>query len=154
LLLVQIWEKVLQYVSFLENKHVKKGILQKNTFRENEHLKLKRRIDLLFTRGKSKSYDCIRMVYLFGNEELEAPVQVLFSVPKSLFRRAVDRNLLKRRMREAYRLNKGIIIDRLDAKNTNLMVAFLYISRSIVSYQNIETGMVRLLDGILNQKRN
>jgi len=85
------------------------------------------------------------MVYLFTDEKLEAPVQVLFSVPKSHFKKAVDRNLLKRRMREAYRLNKGELNEDLAGKNKNLLVAFLYIAVEKVTYEKIEGEVKKLL---------
>ncbi len=77
----------------------------KFTFKKSERLSSKKDIQELFNNGSS--------FYLYPFKVITLPAdtsklhQVLFSVPKRLFKRAVDRNLLKRRMREAYRLNNS-----------------------------------------------
>ena len=59
----------------------------------------------------------------------EAPVQILISVPKKHFKHAVDRNRVKRQVREAYRLNKAILYDALQpTRTTHLSLAFIWLS--------------------------
>jgi ribonuclease P protein component len=60
--------------------------------------------------------------------------QVLFSVPKRQFKDAVDRNLIRRRMKESYRLHKQLLIG-------NYSIAFIYIGKEIENYKIIEKGM-------------
>ncbi len=60
--------------------------------------------------------------------------QVLFSVPKRQFKHAVDRNLIRRRMKEAYRLNKSLL-------SGTFSIAFIYIGKEIEKYEVIEKGM-------------
>lgn len=81
----------------------------RNTFSKEERLCSKRSIEDLFANGSSFVLFPFRVVYRIERDALgsSAPVQVLFSVPKRRFKKAVTRNLLKRRMREAYRLQKG-----------------------------------------------
>lgn len=116
-----------------------------NRFSKAERLNSKKQIDVLFQDGISKWKGCLRITFLFCNEALEAPVQVMFSVPKRQFRRAVDRNLLKRRIREAYRLNKHDLYDKIEAENKYLMIALLYVGKNIEGYSKIESDIKELL---------
>ncbi|RZL13992.1 MAG: ribonuclease P protein component [Pedobacter sp.] len=76
------------------------------TFRKEERLCSRKHLELLFKNGSSFLLYPFRVSYIFIEDKLEIPVQVVINVPKKRYKRAVDRNLLKRRIREAYRLNK------------------------------------------------
>ncbi|TCO25187.1 ribonuclease P protein component [Pedobacter psychrotolerans] len=76
------------------------------TFRKEERLCSRKHLDLLFKNGSSFLLYPFRISYLFIDEPTSVPAQVVINVPKKRYKRAVDRNLLKRRIREAYRLNK------------------------------------------------
>src|ERR1700742_3332466 len=76
------------------------------TFKKEERLCNKRLIDGLFHNGSSFLCYPYRVQWAFTNEPQQWPAQVVLSVSKKRFKRAVDRNLIKRRMREAYRLHK------------------------------------------------
>jgi len=65
------------------------------------------------------------------------------SVPKRLFKKAVDRNLLKRRIREAYRLNKTDFCDLVLRKDLKLILLIQYQHRDIVDYHVIEEAMLK-----------
>ena len=80
------------------------------TFTKNERLKREQQIDTLFRKGKAFSVFPIRIVYhLVPREAGAAPVGVGFSVPKKRFKTAVKRNLVRRKLVEAWRLNKHIL---------------------------------------------
>jgi len=76
------------------------------TFRKEERLCSRKHLDLLFKNGSSFLLYPFRIAYLFVDAPVDVQVQVVINVPKRRYKRAVDRNLLKRRIREAYRLNK------------------------------------------------
>ncbi|WP_316737641.1 ribonuclease P protein component [Pedobacter aquatilis] len=76
------------------------------TFRKEERLCSRKHLELLFKNGSSFLLYPFRVSYIFIEDKIDVPVQVVINVPKKRYKRAVDRNLLKRRIREAYRLNK------------------------------------------------
>lgn len=72
-----------------------------------------------------------------------ADLKIMFSVPKKFHKRANKRNLLKRRMREAYRLNKVILHDKAFGKSVDL--ALVYSTKDILSYKTIQHAIQRIL---------
>ena len=81
------------------------------TFGKQEKLKSRKLIERLFEEGKSVKKYPIRLVYLQTDHTSDLPAQVGFSVPKRHFKRAVDRNRIKRLLREAYRIQKKNFTD-------------------------------------------
>ena len=84
------------------------------------------------------------MLYIIEKESPPPLPQVLFSVSKKSFKRAVDRNLVRRRCREAYRLNKESLL-ALSTESRPSYIAFLYLAKEITSYDVIETAMKQSL---------
>lgn len=112
-----------------------------NTLRKPERLNKKTVIEKMFTGGSSSfSVFPLRVVYL-PVEELDAPVSILVSVSKRRFKRAVKRNRVKRQIREAYRMNKQILVDALTEKQSRLAIAFIYLSDGLVDSSIIEGRM-------------
>lgn len=120
------------------------------TLSKEERLSWKRYIDLLFAKGQSFVAFPLRVVYL-PVEESVAPVSILVSVPKKKFKRAVKRNLIKRQVREAYRIHKYTLVDPLTIQSKHMLVAFLYLDKEIHPFSMIEKAMVKAL-GILSNK--
>lgn len=114
-------------------------------FGKAEKLLSKKLIDLLFREGKSIKINCVRCLYLLTDEQLSSPVQVMISVPKRLFKKAVDRNLIKRRIREAYRLNKNSLLSLTNKKNSQLILAFLFIHTEAEEYHLIEDAIQKII---------
>lgn len=96
------------------------------TFQKCERLKSRKVMQRLFTEGRSFSHYPFRLVWLFLEEPRdEAPVKFAVSVPKRHFRKATERNRIKRQVREAYRHNKHILYKGL--KETEPTLAFMVI---------------------------
>ncbi len=120
------------------------------TFTKTERLSSKLLIDRLVEKGKSFNNSPFKFVWI-ELEESATPVLFLISVPKRNFKRAVDRNKLKRRSREAYRKNKAdLLIKQLGDKKICLML--VYIAKEKLEYieieQKIKEGLQRLVKTI------
>jgi len=116
-----------------------------STFKKEERLCNKRLIDSLFHTGSSFLCYPFKVSWLFSNSPQPFPLQVLFSVPKKRFKRAVDRNLVKRRMREAYRLYKQQhLYDILNSSDKNIILSVGYIGKEIAPHELIEKKMLRV----------
>ena len=99
----------------------------------------------LFERGESGFVYPFRYVW-FAEPDLVQSVEVLFSVPKKFHKRANRRNLLRRRTKEAYRLQKNLL--RADAP-VNLDLALIYSSKEVVSYKTIAHAVRRMLESVV-----
>jgi ribonuclease P protein component len=84
-------------------------------------------------------------------DETMPPVQILVSVPKKRFRHAVDRNRMKRLVRESYRLNKHILWDVLEGKNERVMLAFVCITDTLPSFRTVNKSVVKVLNRIVER---
>lgn len=124
--------------------------VKKFSFRSVERLKSKKIIEQLFQSSSSFSVPPLQVYYKI--EEVNAFVQsrasILISVPRKNFPRAVDRNHLKRRMREAYRLNKHLLSDALNELNRNCVLGFVYMGKEKFSYKEIESSVQEALEKI------
>ncbi len=116
------------------------------TFPKAQKLKRKRDIDELFTSGKSLSISILRVNYRIINEGSDYPLLAGFSVSKKTFKKAVMRNLIKRRMREAYRLNKHFVADKLKGLKLTIHLMFIYKADRVISFDEIEKIMIELLN--------
>ena len=116
------------------------------TFKKEERLCNKRLIDELFHNGSSFLCYPFKASWLVVNGPQQVPVQVLFAVAKKRYKRAVDRNLLKRRMREAYRLHKQEqLYNFLLQADKSITLSVSYIGKEINEYKLIEKKMLKML---------
>jgi len=122
-----------------------------NSFSKPEHLCGEKRITRLYTQGEAFIAYPMRVVYLLEAKSETESSSVLVSVPKKRFKRAVKRNRLKRLMREAYRLNKQILLDKLAEKQLQIHVSFNYVSDDELDYATIEKKMKLSLQKLIDK---
>lgn len=120
------------------------------TFRKKERIVSNRLIEMLFGKGDSQSLSVfpVRAVFLQTARQAHcAPVQILISVPKKRFKHAVDRNRVKRQIREAYRHHKQLLEGAV-AEDRQLIIAFIWLSDRHCPSTDIEKKVVSLLERI------
>lgn len=117
------------------------------TFNKNEKLKSQKAIEQLFAEGKSFSAYPLRMIYLKNDDMRKVGV----SVSKRNFKKAVDRNRIKRLLREGYRLNKTMLIEQ---NHCNYTLMILYIGKELPDFNLIDTKIKVLLTKFKDQISN
>ncbi len=122
------------------------------TFKKEERLCNKKLIDKLFHNGSSFLCYPFKASWLYHTEPQPYPAQILFSVSKRRYKHAVDRNLIKRCMRESYRLHKQQqLYDLLQAADKTILLSVGYIGKEIALYSVIEKKMLKLLQQLAEQ---
>ena len=122
-----------------------------NTFSKEERLCSRKLIDLLFKNGSSFLLYPFRISYLLTDSPHSFPVQVVINVSKKRFKRAVDRNLIKRRSREAYRLQKELqlylpLADRKDL----LLLSLQFVGKQIYNHSFFEKKLAGVFKRLIS----
>ena len=107
----------------------------RHTFQKKEHLYSKKLIGQLVEKGNFFNLYPLHVKWMKAALKEKVNVQIAFTVPKRSFKRAVDRNKLKRRMREAYRLNKELL------QVTNTAILVVYTGKKQELYPAIEKSL-------------
>ena len=110
-------------------------------FRKEERLKKEKLIKELFDKGSSFYLFPFKVLVRRNPEEACAVHQVLISVSRKNFKRAVDRNLIKRRIRECFRLNKNLL-----PVTPKFLIAYIYTAKDILTFAQIQERLVKTLN--------
>lgn len=116
------------------------------TLGKEERLKSNLSIQKLLKQGKSVYSFPLKIYWDYSPDpDQKYPARAAIIVSKRKFRRAVDRNLMKRRLREVYRLNKSILYETLEERHRKIQLIILLLSDEFIPYSQLEKGMKEIL---------
>jgi len=115
--------------------------ITRETFGKSERLCSFKVINALFETGNIFYNSLFKVVWSIASEDQPVPARVAMSVSKRGFKLAVTRNLIKRRMREAYRKNKQILYEHLSANNNKLVFVIILRGNAVPDYLTIEKSV-------------
>jgi ribonuclease P protein component len=118
------------------------------TFKKHERLCSKKLLDQLFADGKSMLMYPVKFTFLEIKLENLSPAQVVFIVPKKRFKKANKRNLIRRRMREAYRLEKDNFYTELYNNNLQAIISISYVANELLSYGILKEQIFKGLNSV------
>lgn len=113
-------------------------------FRRAERLRSKKRINEVFSSGSSRQVGRCRISWLASDTGTPYPARTIFTVSKKKFRRATDRNLVRRRMREAYRTYKHDLYAILDKHHISIDLAIVYTGDQLPAFEELQEN-IRLI---------
>ncbi len=126
--------------------------MHRNTLAKSQRLHSKKAIELLYKKGKSFLVYPLRVVYLVMPAiEGEHPVQAMFCASKRQLRHAVQRNTLKRHVREAYRLQQHHITELTQQLGKTIYISFNTVSPTIPEHDKIEKLVAKALNTIIKK---
>lgn len=118
---------------------------------KSEILRGDQRIELLYKTGKRIHANPLLVIKLESEEADEYPVKAAFVIPKKNFRKATERNRLRRQLREAWRLNKQQLIDVIQSKNKTLLLLLIYTGKTPLGFSDLQQKIVLLLHRLIRE---
>ena len=135
-----------------------KLLSNKFTYQKKDKLKSRKQTQFLFSNGKAITMHPIRLIYNIENAEAgifpTGLLQAGVGAPSRHFRKAVQRNRVKRLLREGYRLEKPDFMSAISLTNTRLNLFFLYVDVNVQSQQQIQTTMKLLLQKLADKLKS
>jgi len=123
----------------------------RQTFNRKERLKSGRVIKSLFSSGKSFLVHPFKVNWQIREEKGNYPARMMISISKKNFRKAADRNHMKRLCREAYRKNKHELFEFLEEKDIHCDFSMIYIGREAEGYSYIEKKIIILIKRLISE---
>lgn len=115
--------------------------LARYTFRKEERLHKEKLIQELFEKGSSFYLYPFKVLALRNPDEAFSVHQVMISVSRKNYRKATDRNLIKRRIRESFRLNKNLL-----PITPKFLIAYIYTAKEILTFAQIQERLIKTLN--------
>lgn len=126
-------------------------VKEKYTFSKEERLSSRKLIEQVAKEGKSFLVHPFKVIALETTFTTAFPAQVMMTAPKKRFPRAVDRNRIKRLMREAYRKNKYTLYTALNEQNKKLAIMLIYVGAELPEYKLAEDKIILILQRLSKQ---
>ena len=121
------------------------------TWKKEEKLKSRKHIERVFREGKSFAVFPYKVIYLLSPAPAQAPLQAGFGASSRHFKKAVDRNRIKRLGREAYRLQKASLHDHLAKKGLSMAVFFVFIGKELPEYTTVTAKIAVALQKLIRE---
>ena len=118
---------------------------ERHRFLKAEKITSEKQIELLFKKGKRKQFSSLSLTWIIHSSDEVLFPQILISAPKKRFRKAIQRNRVKRQIREAYRLQKVELVRLAAEKQKWVQMAVVYTGKEAQGYHQIEKDMKELL---------
>ncbi len=125
--------------------------MESQTFTKDERLSSRKLIEQVAKDGTSFLVHPFKVIVLNTSIESNYPAQVMMTAPKKRFPRAVDRNRIKRLMREAYRKNKHTLYTALNEQNKKLAIMLIYVGAELPEYKLTEDKIILILQRLSKQ---
>ena len=121
------------------------------TFKKEERLRDKKSIKELFEQGNGFYVAPFKVVWIKTIFESSFPAKILITVSHRNFKKAVDRNRIRRVTREAYRKNKSILYEKLNDSEKKIAFMLIYTGKIIIPYKEVEDKIILILQRLAKE---